>query len=306
MSIRTNAELIRSDSGDPARLRAANPGNWGADEWHDLLDSRLGPWVMAMHGERVISICHTPVANTSAAEAGVWTHPDFRGHGHAAAVTAEWAALMRASGRLLFYSTSRKNRSSQGVAARLGLRRMGYLWQLQSTNRGVGRTDPRVRAGPSTIEGNALYASAPIRAGEMVFVWGGGSIISDAELRAVAASGRRYCSVGIDENQHILWGADDPDAGGPGAVNHSCDSNLWMLDARTVCARRDIAVGQELTLDYALFSVAPELCMECHCGSSLCRGVVTGNDWRLRELQERYAGHFSPFINARIAKLYRP
>ena len=34
--------------------------------------------------------------------------------------------------------------------------------------------------------------------------------------------------------------------------------------------------------------------------------VVTGNDWRLLELQERYAGHFSPFINARIAKLYRP
>jgi hypothetical protein len=79
-----------------------------------------------------------------------------------------------------------------------------------------------------------------------------------------------------------------------------------MLDARTVGARRDIAAGEELTLDYALFSVAPEWRMECHCGSSLCRGVVTGNDWRLAELQERYAGHFSPFINARIAKLHRP
>ena len=306
VSFRTTAELIRSDSGDPMQLRAANPGNWGADEWQDLLDGRLGPWVMAMHGERVISICHTPVANASAADAGVWTHPDFRGQGHAAAVTAEWAALMRASGKLLFYSTSRTNRSSQRVAARLGLRRIGYLWQLQSMNRGTGRTDPRVRAGSSTIEGNGLYASAPIRAGEMVFVWGGGTIISDAELRAVAASGRRYSSVGIDENQHILWGIDDPDAGGPGGVNHSCDSNLCMLDARTVGARRDIAAGEELTLDYALFSVAPEWRMECHCGSSLCRGVVTGNDWRLPELQERYAGHFSPFINARIAKLHRP
>jgi len=125
-------------------------------------------------------------------------------------------------------------------------------------------------------------------------------------LRAVATSGRRYSSVGIDEDQHILWGADDPDAGGPGGVTHSSNSNLWMLDARTVGARRDIAAGEDLTLDYALFSVAPRWRMECHCGSSLCRGVVTGNDWRLPEVQEPYAGHFSPFINARIANLSRP
>jgi RimJ/RimL family protein N-acetyltransferase len=305
VSFRATAELIRSDSGDPAQLRASNPGHWGADEWHDLLDGRLGPWVMTTHGERVISIFHTPVANASAADAGVWTHPEFRGHGHAAAATADWAALMRTSGRQLFYRTSRTNLASQRVAARLGLRRIGYLWQLQSMNTGAGWTDPRVRAGPSTIAGNRLYASAPFRAGEIVFVWGGGTIISDAELHAVIASGRRNNSVGVDENQHILWGADDPDAGGPGGVSHSCDSNLCMLDARTVGARRDIAVGEELTLDYALFSVAPDWHMDCHCGSSLCRGIVTGKDWRSSELQERYAGHFSPFINARIAKLYR-
>jgi uncharacterized protein len=146
-----------------------------------------------------------------------------------------------------------------------------------------------------------LYASAPIRAGEVVFACGGGTIISDAELRAIAASGRRYSSAAIGENQHILWSAGDPDAGGPGCANHSCDSNLWMLDARTVGARRDIAAGEELTLDYALFSIAPQWRMKCHCGGALCRGVVTGNDWRLPALQKRYAGHFSPFINARIA-----
>jgi RimJ/RimL family protein N-acetyltransferase len=306
VSFRTTTELITSENDGRARLRGANPGNWGADEWQDLLDGGLGAWVMAIHGERVISICHSPVANASAADAGVWTHPEFRGQGHAAAVAAAWAALMRASGRVLFYSTSRTNRSSQRVAARLGLRRIGYLWQLQSMNAGAGLTDPWVRAGASTSEGNALYALAPIRAGEVVFVWGGGTIISDAELRAVAASGRRYSSIGIGENQHILWGADDPDAGGPGGVNHSCDSNLWMLDARTVGARRDIAAGEELTLDCALFSAAPVWRMECHCGSSLCRRVVTGSDWRLPELQEQYARHFSPFINARIAKLSRP
>ena len=56
----------------------------------------------------------------------------------AAAATAELAALMRPTGRLLFYSTSFTNRVSQGVAARLGLRRLGYLCQFQSLINGTG------------------------------------------------------------------------------------------------------------------------------------------------------------------------
>jgi len=152
------------------QLRAANPGNWGADEWQNLLDGRLGPWVMASHGERVISICHTPVANASAAEAGVWTHPDFRGGGHAAATTAEWAVLMRPSRRLLFYSTSRTNWSSQRVAARLGLRRIGFLWQLQSMNSGAGRTDRRDEPGHQGLRGMGCTRRHQF-GGEVVLVW---------------------------------------------------------------------------------------------------------------------------------------
>lgn len=302
VTFRPTARLVRSDTADCAALRGANPGNWGVDEWQDLLDGRLGPWVMAMHGERVISICHTPVSNAIAAEAGVWTHPEFRGQRHAAATTAAWAALMRPSGRVLFYSTSWTNHASQRVAGKLGLRRIGFLWQLQSVRTGGGWSDARVRGGASAIEGSGLYAAADIRSGETLFIWGGGTIISDAELRGVAASGRRYSSAAIGEDQHILWSSQDAAAGGPGGINHCCDSNLWMLDERTVCARRDIAAGEELTLDYALVSVAPEWRMECRCGSPLCRRIVTGNDWQLPALQERYAGHFSPFINARIAR----
>ena len=43
---------------------------------------------MATQREQVISIRHTPVSNAIAAEVGVWTHPDFRGQGHAAAAAA--------------------------------------------------------------------------------------------------------------------------------------------------------------------------------------------------------------------------
>ena len=35
-------------------------------------------------------------------------------------------------------------------------------------------------------------------------------------------------------------------------TNHSCDPNVWMQDEVTLAARRDIAIGEELTIDYAM------------------------------------------------------
>jgi len=128
---RIEARIVRSDARDMASLRSANPGNWLPLEWDDLLDGRLGPWVMAIDGERVASLCHTPGAPSArASECGVWTHPDFRGRGYAATVTAEWIALVRPSFEYLFYSTRMDNRSSQQVARRLGLRPIGWTWRL--------------------------------------------------------------------------------------------------------------------------------------------------------------------------------
>ena len=130
LTFRSEAALCALDEPGREALRGANPGNWAVSEWQQLLDGALGPWAMAIQDGQVIAICHTPRMNTHAAEAGVWTRGAHRGRGHAAAVTAAWAALMRPSGRHLFYSTSRTNYSSQRVAARLGLRPIGWLWQL--------------------------------------------------------------------------------------------------------------------------------------------------------------------------------
>ena len=94
-----------------------------------------------------------------------------------------------------------------------------------------------------------------------------------------------------------------PDRGGP--IDHSCDSNLWLNDEVTIAARRDIAAGDELTLDYALMTSDPtwRLDRRCQCGTAACRHIVTGDDWRLPEAQQRYMGHFAPFLNDRIASL---
>jgi RimJ/RimL family protein N-acetyltransferase len=134
----SSVPIVRSDGPAEARLRGLNPGNWSVDAWDRLLDGTLGPWAMALANERVISICHTPrPLGERAAECGVWTHPEYRGRGHAAAVTAAWADIVRPSGRFLFYSTTAENRSSQRVAARLGLREIGWTWNLASASPGL-------------------------------------------------------------------------------------------------------------------------------------------------------------------------
>jgi hypothetical protein len=91
------------------------------------------------------------------------------------------------------------------------------------------------------------------------------------------------------------------------SLNHSCDSNCWMEDEVAISARRDIAVGEEITVDSAMWNDddSEEYTEngECTCGSDLCRHKITAEDWKIPELQKRYAGHFSPFLQMKIDKL---
>jgi hypothetical protein len=84
-------------------------------------------------------------------------------------------------------------------------------------------------------------------------------------------------------------------------ANHSCDPNAWWLDAVTATARRAIVAGEEVTTDYATSTDHSDFAMRCACRAESCRGIVTGDDWRLPELQVRYAGHWIPWLERRIA-----
>ena len=155
--------------------------------------------------------------------------------------------------------------------------------------------DARVEVRPSRIEGLGLFAREAIREGEVVATLGG-RLIDDAELRRVAQSGRKYNSAAVGEGINLLLADDEPITRG----NHSCDPNLWLANAITLVARRDIAPGEEITSDYAT-QTAVEWEMVCRCGSAGCRRIIRGSDWQLPDLQRRYDGHFAPFLNARIA-----
>ncbi|HEU4438497.1 MAG TPA: SET domain-containing protein-lysine N-methyltransferase, partial [Methylomirabilota bacterium] len=82
-------------------------------------------------------------------------------------------------------------------------------------------------------------------------------------------------------------------------TNHSCDPNLALQGQIVMVAMRDIAPGEELTIDWATTDDG-DYTLECHCGSPRCRGTVTGKDWTKPELQARYRGWFCWFLQRKI------
>lgn len=154
---------------------------------------------------------------------------------------------------------------------------------------------PRLEVAPSPIEGVGLFATAAITDGEPVAVVGG-RVLSDARFSEYSRTVDRYSAAAIGEGFSVVQDPDDPLSRG----NHSCDPNLWMADEITLVARRDVAPGEEATVDYALMTVDEGWSMECRCGTGPCRRVVRGVDWRDPALQSRYRAHFSPFIRRRI------
>jgi len=147
-----------------------------------------------------------------------------------------------------------------------------------------------------------MFALAPINAGELLVVWGGQPFTLDDIRFGRAAPGS---TVAISEELYLGRSAEayDRERDDRGDfINHSCEPNVWLVNEVTLAARHDIAKAQEITMDYAMIEADENYVSrwECRCGSSLCRGQVTGADWRLPALQQRYAGHFSPFITRRI------
>ena len=162
--------------------------------------------------------------------------------------------------------------------------------------------DGRLEVRASPLGGVGGFATAPIAAGETLLVLGGRPLTQAEMAWALAEyirAGKYFNSMQVEEALHLQL-----EDQLPVPFNHSCDSNARMADAVTVVARRDIAAGEEVTVDYALQTVQPVALLECpcRCGSAVCRGAVTGDDWRLAEVQERYRGHFAPFMNERIGR----
>lgn len=147
--------------------------------------------------------------------------------------------------------------------------------------------------------GRSIVAAETLPAGEVLAVWGGTNYASRAFSELPESV--RQISVQVEENLFLV-----PEVEGPAEwINHSCAPNAGMMGQIALTAMRDIRAGEEICYDYAMSDGSPYDEFECRCGAAQCRRHVTGNDWRLPDLWERYHNYFSPYLQRRIEALRR-
>jgi D-alanine-D-alanine ligase len=172
-----------------------------------------------------------------------------------------------------------------------GLGRAGFFAHIVAEGRArhVARQRVWERRGDG-ISGYGVFARRALPAGATVFP--GESqpmrIVTQRYVREHWSAAeqdvfRRYAWPLSDEVS-VLW-SDHADDWAP--QNHSCAANT-RYDGLDVIATRDIAAGEELTLDYGELSGPDAAPFDCRCGGATCRGRITGragNSVTQRELE---------------------
>ncbi|HYR84788.1 MAG TPA: SET domain-containing protein-lysine N-methyltransferase [Terriglobia bacterium] len=150
---------------------------------------------------------------------------------------------------------------------------------------------------PSPIQGKGLFAVEPIRKGEIVCVKGG-HIFKRDQLPEVS---RSLGPAEIQIAEDLFIGPLDAEERDGSMIfsNHSCNPNIGVKGQVVFLAMRDIEAGEELTHDWATTD-DDTYELECRCNAKDCRKVITGQDWRKPELQEKYRDFMSWYLQEKI------
>jgi hypothetical protein len=139
-----------------------------------------------------------------------------------------------------------------------------------------------------------VFATTPFGAGTTVAAFGG-FVVDRRELENLGDTIRTH-ALQIDDD---LFLASMPPFEGADYVNHSCDPNCGIVGAVLLVTLRDVDAGEELCFDYAMSDSDDYDEFACTCGTALCRGVVTGADWKRPELRARYDGWTAEYLARR-------
>jgi SET domain-containing protein len=123
---------------------------------------------------------------------------------------------------------------------------------------------------PSTLVGRGLFSPLPIAARAKIGEFEGEKIgLREARRRA---KGRPVIAI-VELERHALDATRS--TRGFRFINHSCDPNTYFRCTPTraeIYARRAIAAGEELTVDYGESQHNGTL--SCRCGAPGCRGYI--------------------------------
>jgi SET domain-containing protein len=156
---------------------------------------------------------------------------------------------------------------------------------------------PKTEVRDSPIHGRGLFAAQAIAPGEIVAVKGG-HVLPRAEWAALEPT-LGPAEIQLSEDLVIAPVRPDHRDGSMLFTNHSCDPNLAIQGQIVLVAMRDVAAGEELTIDWATTDDG-DYELQCRCGSPRCRGTITGKDWTKPELQAKYRGWFCWFLQRKL------
>lgn len=147
--------------------------------------------------------------------------------------------------------------------------------------------------------GYGLFAKNDIDENTLIIDWtnGPGILMSTKDAYACEAKGNVY-TLQISNNRHLVsvHTVEPCDY-----INHSCNPNCGINGSARVVSMKKILKGEEVTFDYCMTEASPLFNLKCLCRSEVCRGTITGNDWKIPALQERYNGFFSGYIQKKIS-----
>ena len=158
---------------------------------------------------------------------------------------------------------------------------------------------PKVENRSSKMAGRGLFAKEKIDKGEIIidFTNGLGQFVDGTKADDLFSRGQDHM---IQVDDDLFFAAvEEGDFEDADYLNHSCEPNCGIKDKLKIVAMRNIHLGEELTVDYAMME-SSEYNFVCNCGSRDCRKVITGNDWKIKGLQEKYKGYFSDYLAKKI------
>jgi len=156
---------------------------------------------------------------------------------------------------------------------------------------------PKAAVRTSPIHGRGLFASAAFHSGEIVCVKGGHVFTYRAlrDLKPLLGP----AEIQIADELFVGPVSSDEREGCMIFSNHSCEPNIGVQGQIVFIALRDIIAGEELTHDWATTD-DDDYEMVCRCGAKTCRRIITGKDWQKKELQRKYCGFFSWYLQKKI------
>jgi len=147
-----------------------------------------------------------------------------------------------------------------------------------------------------------VFARENIKTGERVAIFGGDVMLID-EINDLPRKLQNY-PMQIEE-RFVLGIRNAVEPEDTDFFNHSCEPNCGFRGQMFLVAMRPIKRDEEVTFDYAMVvsrSLGSDIVfeMKCHCGTRNCRKIITEEDWKLAELQKRYKGYFSQYLQDKI------